>query len=173
MKKNLHILLGLVLLTSVAGCSLFGSGDKTGDGQGLSESDLNAQRDRYGDGGIPFAEGEGVFHDIHFAYDSSAVGDQSRQDIEYNAQILKDHSDVKVILEGHCDERGTNEYNMALGAARAKAVENVLVSYGLAANRLDTISYGEEVPLDPGHDESAWSQNRRVHFSASKAIPRG
>ena len=146
---------------SFAGCS---SSDK----DGLSESDLNGGKSRFGDGSIPLAEGEGMFRDIHFDYDSSSIDSLGRQDIEYNASVLKGHKGMKIIVEGHCDERGTNDYNMALGASRAKAVERALVALGTPSSDLDTISYGEEVPLDPGHSEAAWSKNRRVHMSAGK-----
>jgi peptidoglycan-associated lipoprotein len=150
-----------LLVISLSACS---SSDK----DGLSESDLNGGGSRFGDGSIPLAEGEGMFRDIHFDYDSSSIDSMGRQDVEYNASVLKNHSGMRVIVEGHCDERGTNEYNMALGASRAKAVERALVSLGVSSSSLDTISYGEEVPLDPGHNESAWSKNRRVHMSAGK-----
>lgn len=132
----------------------------------LSEQDLNSQLEgRFADGSIPLAEGEGVFRNVHFAYDSSELDDSGRQNVEYNVEILKSNADVQIILEGHCDERGTAEYNMALGEERAKTVSRVLQSYGLAGNRIKTISYGEEVPLAQGHSEDDWAQNRRVHFS--------
>ncbi|MBX7145467.1 MAG: peptidoglycan-associated lipoprotein Pal [Oligoflexia bacterium] len=153
----------------LGGCSALGFGKKDGDGGsgGLSESDLNAQREgRFGEGSIPTAEGEGIFRDVHFDYDSHAISDMARQDIEYNAQMLQSHSNLRVQLEGHCDERGTAEYNLALGNKRAQAVAQVLASLGVGNSRVETISYGEEVPLDPGHGEAAWSKNRRVHFSA-------
>ena len=159
------ICLSACLLTFV-GCSSKGSG-KDGLEEGLSEADLNAQREgRYGSGSIPTAEGEGMFRDIRFDYDSARVDDDARMDIEYNAKVLRENSDLKVQVEGHCDERGTAEYNLALGAQRAKAVRDMLLSLGILASRIETISYGEEVPLDPGHNESAWAQNRRAHFSA-------
>src|SRR5690606_18576741 len=93
-----------------------------------------------------------------------------RQSVEYNAQILQDNPDLRVQLEGHCDERGTAEYNLALGARRARAVYDLLLSYGISGSRIETISYGEEVPLDPGQNEEAWSRNRRVHFSAFRDV---
>ena len=155
-------LLALSMVT-FTGCSWFSSG--SGDGEGLSEEELAAQREgRFGSGGIPTAEGEGMFNDIRFGYDSYAVDDQARADLEANARTLKQQSDLQVTLEGHCDERGTVEYNMALGAERARAIKSALVSLGIPSSRLDTISYGEEIPLDPGHDEMAYAKNRRVHF---------
>ena len=167
------LLLTLILgVLAVTGCSSKGAGKDGMDG-GLSDADLNAQREgRYGSGGIPTAEGEGIFRDVHFDYDSSRISDQARSEIEYNVRVLRDNPDVRVQLEGHCDERGTAEYNLALGAERAKSAKGVLISLGIAASRIETISYGEEVPLDPGHSESAWAKNRRVHFSAFRDLPR-
>ncbi len=166
--KKLVPLLSLSLLIGLSGCSWFGSG--SGDGDGLSESELAAQREgRFGSGSIPMAEGEGMFADVHFNYDSYALTEQGRADLEKNAQILNDNSGLKITLEGHCDERGTVEYNMALGAERARAVKSALIAAGVASNRLDSISYGEEIPLDPAHDEAAYAKNRRVHFSVGQS----
>jgi peptidoglycan-associated lipoprotein len=162
----------LFLITSllfIAGCSSTGKGAKQPGDEGyteLSESDLDAQREaRYGLGSVPAAEGEGIFRDVRFGYDSAEVTEASRMDADYNAQVLKANPDVKIQLEGHCDERGTVEYNLALGQRRAEAVKNLLLSYGIDASRITTISYGEEVPLDPNHDEASYAKNRRVHFS--------
>ncbi len=141
--------------------------DELGLNGGLSEADLNAQREgRYAGAGIPTAEGEGPFRDIHFGFDSSMIDDVARQNLEHNIQVLQGNPKWNVQLEGHTDERGTAEYNMALGSRRAQAVKEVLLSYGVPASRLETISYGEEVPLDPASNEAAWARNRRVHFSA-------
>lgn len=157
--------LSLALVVTFSGCSWFGSGS----GDGLSESELEAQREgRFGSGSIPTAEGEGMFRDVHFGYDSYAIDDQARMDLESNARVLNEQKDLSITLEGHCDERGTVEYNMALGAERARAIKSALVALGVQSRRLDTISYGEEIPLDPGHDEMAWAKNRRVHFSVGQ-----
>jgi len=152
LKALYFVLAALLILGSLGGCSWFGSGSK--EGEGLSEADLNAQREgRFGEGGIPKAEGEGMFRDIGFDYDSASMNDQARMDVEYNLEVLKQNPELTVQLEGHCDERGTAEYNLSLGAERARAVKDVLLSFGLPASRMETISYGEEVPLDPGHSE--------------------
>ncbi|MBN8549645.1 MAG: peptidoglycan-associated lipoprotein Pal [Deltaproteobacteria bacterium] len=168
MRKSFTLLLVAVIFLS--GCSMFGKGKKSGDdkdGQGMSEADLTAQREgRFAGGNIPTAEGEGAFRDVHFEYDSAAISDSARQEIESNVQALQANKDLMVQLEGHTDERGTAEYNLALGNKRARAVADVLVSFGVSGSRISTISYGEEVPLNPAHDEAAWAQNRRVHFSA-------
>lgn len=137
------------------------------DGQSFSESDLSAQYDaRYADGQLPSAEGEGLFRDIHFGYNSSNVDEYALQDIEYNLQVLEGYPNLKLQLEGHSDERGTAEYNMALGSKRAKAVYDAAVSLGADVNNMETVSYGEELPLVQGSSESSWSKNRRVHFAA-------
>ena len=101
---------------------------------------------------------------VYFAFDSSTVDPENRAIIEANAAYLSANPQVKVTLEGHCDERGTREYNLALGERRAQAVERMLRVLGIAGNRISTVSYGEEKPIAMGHDESAWRQNRRVEI---------
>ncbi|MGH9334498.1 MAG: OmpA family protein, partial [Vicinamibacteria bacterium] len=90
--------------------------------------------------------------------------DEGRSTLDRNADWLKRHASVTVLIEGHCDERGTVEYNLALGERRASAVYNYLMSLGIPAGRLKTISYGKEFPMDLGHTEEAWARNRRAHF---------
>ena len=85
--------------------------------------------------------------------------------LELHAKILKRNSDRSLVIEGHCDERGTREYNLALGEQRANAVSSFLRSSGVSSRQLETVSYGEEQPSDPGHNESAWSKNRRAVLS--------
>ena len=101
---------------------------------------------------------------IYFDFDKSNVRDDQRKRMENNGKFLKDTPSVSIVIEGNCDERGTNEYNMALGERRAMAAKKYLTNLGVADNRLSTISYGEEKPLNHGHDEMAWSQNRRDDF---------
>jgi peptidoglycan-associated lipoprotein len=176
--KSYRILLSTALFSSLlilSACSSKNAGSKDGelgsdvDGMGISESELSARREgRFGSGSIPAAEGEGPFRDVHFDYDSASIDDTGRQDIEFNARVLQDNPNLSISLEGHCDARGTNEYNMALGAERAKSVRSALSALGVSSNRMDTISYGEEVPLDSSSSEEAYAQNRRVHLSASE-----
>lgn len=111
---------------------------------------------------------EMAFSDIFFDYDRANLREDARLTLEGNARMLLQHPEVKVLLEGHCDERGTVEYNLALGDRRAQSVKNFLVEFGVEAGRVTTISYGEERPFAQGHDESAWSQCRRVHFATQK-----
>lgn len=101
---------------------------------------------------------------IHFDFDQFTLTDQARQVLAQNATALKNDPEMKVVIEGHCDERGSDEYNLALGERRAQAVKQYLVSLGVAAERLDTISYGEELPADPSATDMAWSMNRRAEF---------
>jgi len=118
---------------------------------------------------IPYA-GEGLggsaggpLHEINFAYDSYQLDSISRGKLDSNVIWLSDNDYADVIVEGHCDERGTNEYNMALGLKRARRVYDYYVGAGVDSSRLAVISYGEELPIDPSSEEYAWSQNRRVH----------
>ena len=101
---------------------------------------------------------------VQFDFDSAAVRPDMIPVLEGNAGYLDKHPSVSLVIEGHCDERGTNEYNLALGDERAASVQNYLSSEGISTQRLRTVSYGEERPLESGHDESAWYQNRRAEF---------
>jgi peptidoglycan-associated lipoprotein len=102
---------------------------------------------------------------VFFEFDSAALTAPGRAVLDANAKMLRDHSGSKVVIEGHCDERGTTEYNQALGEKRAQAARDYLAAAGVDAARLQTISYGKERPFDSGHDESAWGKNRRAHFT--------
>jgi peptidoglycan-associated lipoprotein len=101
---------------------------------------------------------------VHFDYDSSAVKSQEKSKVSAVADYLKANSMDAVEIEGHCDERGTEEYNRSLGERRALALREALVGLGVSADRIDTISYGKDRPADPGHDDNAWKQNRRGEF---------
>jgi peptidoglycan-associated lipoprotein len=101
---------------------------------------------------------------VYFELDSSDLSSSNQKALDDNAALLKRYPTWAVTVEGHCDERGTAEYNLALGERRAIAARAYLVSLGIAADRLRTVSYGKEFPFDPGHDESAFAKNRRAHF---------
>jgi len=118
--------------------------------------------DRYKRGLGP--EEGGVLKDVHFAFDSYALDAQARDILAANAEWLKDNPRARTEIEGHCDERGTIEYNLALGARRAKAAKDYLVTLGIGPDRLSTISYGEELPLCRETTEECYARNRRVHF---------
>jgi peptidoglycan-associated lipoprotein len=104
-----------------------------------------------------------MLKDIHFNFDKYDIRPGDAAIMGENAALLKKFPNVKVQIEGHCDERGTIEYNLALGERRANTTRDYLVSLGISPDRISTISYGKEKPLDPGHDEEAWAKNRRAH----------
>jgi peptidoglycan-associated lipoprotein len=101
---------------------------------------------------------------VFYDYDSSELTSAGQAALDENAALLKRYPGWAITIEGHCDERGTAEYNLALGERRAVAARAYLVSLGVAADRLRTVSYGKEFPFDPGHDEAAYAKNRRAHF---------
>ncbi len=129
--------------------------------EGLTEEQLSAQE---------LAEREGVLRDrfvnqdIHFEFDKSSLLPEAREILKEKAEWLSMTRGAAVTIEGHCDERGTNDYNLALGDRRAESAKRFLVDLGISAGRLTTVSYGEERPFDPGHNEEAWAKNRRAHF---------
>ena len=104
------------------------------------------------------------FQPVFFAFDSSEIEGVGQQALNTNAELLKKYPTWVITIEGHSDERGTAEYNLALGERRAVAARTYLVSLGVPADRLRTVSYGKEFPFDPGHDEGAWAKNRRAQF---------
>jgi peptidoglycan-associated lipoprotein len=104
---------------------------------------------------------------VYFDFDSYVLSAKARRTLAQNAEVMKAIPGLKIRVEGHCDERGSDEYNLALGERRAQAAMNYMATLGVSASRMSTISYGEEKPLDPGHDESSWSKNRRAEFVAN------
>ena len=109
-----------------------------------------------------------VLSDLHFEFDRWDLTPEARKTLEEVADALKAYPSLNLLIEGHADERGTVEYNLALGARRAQAAKDYLVGLGIDVARLDTISYGEERPFDPGHNEVAWALNRRAHFAVKQ-----
>lgn len=105
-----------------------------------------------------------VSEDIFFEYDSSALLPEARDLLRKKAEFLAANPQISIIIEGHTDERGTIEYNIALGERRAESVQAFLLGLGVAPSRMSTVSYGKEKPIDPGHNEAAWAKNRRVHI---------
>lgn len=103
---------------------------------------------------------------IHFDFDRAEIRGDQRATLQANADWLREHPDVRILIEGHCDERGTRDYNQALGDRRAQAASAYLTSLGISAQRIETISYGEENPIATGEGEQFWSQNRRSEFVA-------
>lgn len=107
---------------------------------------------------------QSALKDIHFEFDKYDLTAEARNILAENSKYLLQHPTVEIIIEGHCDERGSNEYNMALGEKRALSAKKYLEMLGVSADRMSTISYGEERPIDLGHNEEAWAKNRRAHF---------
>ncbi len=106
----------------------------------------------------------GVLKDVHFDFDKYNIKSQEATILEENSRWLLANPTVIVLIEGHCDERGTNQYNLALGERRSQSAKAYLIALGVSPERFKTISYGEEMPVDPGHNEIAWAKNRRAHF---------
>jgi peptidoglycan-associated lipoprotein len=119
---------------------------------------------KVGEEHIDSAAAGDILKDVTYAFDSYALDATSKTVLNTNADWLKANAAKNVQVEGHADERGTNEYNLALGAKRAQSAFNYMRSLGIEASRLTTISYGEELPLDPRHNEEAFAKNRRAHF---------
>jgi peptidoglycan-associated lipoprotein len=128
------------------------------DGSGAITRDMLS--DANGEGG-PLA-------DIRFNYDEATLSDEARATLDKHAQWIQAHPGLRIRVEGHCDERGTVEYNLALGDKRAQAARDYLVSRGVPAGRLTAVSYGKERPIVPGHDEASFARNRRAHFAVSQ-----
>jgi peptidoglycan-associated lipoprotein len=101
---------------------------------------------------------------VYFDYDRALIRDDAKPVLDGNAAWLGKFKTAKILIEGHCDERGTEEYNLALGEKRAKSTQDYLLSLGVSADRIKIISYGKSQPINPGHDESAWQMNRRAQF---------
>jgi peptidoglycan-associated lipoprotein len=168
-KRLLEVaVLGLLIAVVSFGCSAKkkpAGGAAAGEGN-LGEEGLapGGSLERYKKGTLGGGEEGGPLKDIHFAFGSFDLDESARSVLRDNSVWLKDHARAKAEVEGHCDERGTVEYNLALGAKRARAAKDYLVALGVSADRLTTISYGEELPLCHEHDEACWQQNRRAHF---------
>lgn len=155
MKMNwLMLMLGATL--AVSGCSK----PKTGEESPLPSA-AHADENTGGDSDSGNAMG---LETVHFPYDAFTLDDQAKNTLKANANILKDKSSVKVQIEGHCDQRGGIQYNIALGEKRANAVKRYLNSLGVPNNRMSVISFGKEKPVDRGENEDAYTKNRRANF---------
>lgn len=172
MKKTsqLVILVLLAGMLAVSGCNKKNrkaEGTATGDGVSASGTGTG-----YGPDGQPLGDWQSGAaagdllsrKTILFAYDSSELDSDSQAIAEAHAAFLRDNSSIRVVLEGHADERGTREYNLALGERRAQSVADVFIALGVSAGNIENVSYGEENPVADGHDESAWGLNRRVEI---------
>jgi len=162
------LVLALVLMVPLAGgCKKKGpkagaGADGAGSGFGEEGVGSGSSLERARRGLAP--EEGGILGDVRFGYDSADIESDALDVLARNAQWLKENRNAKVELEGHADSRGTIEYNLALGAKRAKSVKDHLAGQGIGADRISTISYGEELPLCQEETEACWARNRRVHF---------
>lgn len=147
---------------SVTTSGVGAAGDTSAEGMGAVES-AAAEVDELDDPASLLAK-----RVVYFDFDKSDIRDEFRDVIQAHAEYLANHSDVSITLEGHADERGTREYNIALGERRANAVQRMLTLQGAAASQIRVVSYGEERPAALGHDEDAWSLNRRAEFIYSR-----
>lgn len=150
-----------------------GSGAAGAKGSGQGEGQRGETRESTTDtsslkqlqeGKAPVTPATSPLKDIFFEFDRADLRSDARDTLRANADWLKTNPSARIEIEGHCDERGTNEYNLALGAKRAQSAKDYLVSLGIAGDRLSTISYGEEIPVCREHEESCWRQNRRARF---------
>ena len=167
--KPLAILLALTLALGLSSCGSSSKkkssgGDQTGmsdqagsENMNMSASDiaLNADSD---------SGKAGAMRTVYFAFNSASLNSGTKSALRTNAEFLKANSSVEVQIEGHCDERGGVQYNLALGERRAKAVRQYLISLGVKSRQMSTISFGKERPIAFGHEESSWSKNRRANF---------
>jgi peptidoglycan-associated lipoprotein len=180
MIKSLVALGGVMLVVLLAGCAkqpMAGNQASAPAPGGASNDCARTAGGGYGAGGTGSGPLSGAQRpaikdfvaapdlvDIHFDFDRADIRQSEAKVLDAHASWLKTHGDHFVLIEGHCDERGTNEYNTALGDRRAKATMNYLLSRGVAAARITLISYGEERPVCAQHDDACWAKNRRVHF---------
>jgi peptidoglycan-associated lipoprotein len=168
----------LVLAALAAGCAsketrtdvpvTDASGVKQPAGNATTSSKTTPeQRDRIG--GDPLHEPNNILskRSVYFDYDSNAVKDEYRGLVQAHSRYMGDKRDSKIRIEGNCDERGSREYNLALGQRRAESVKKVMTVLGVSDGRIETISYGEEKPVAMGHDEQSWAQNRRADIKYS------
>ena len=139
--------------------------EKPAEEVGIEEESLEASLEKKEYPGI---EGEflesSLLNDIHFGFDRYDLTPTAREILSQNAELLLENPGAKIQIEGHCDERGTIEYNLALGERRSNAARQYLISLGVSTDSMSTISYGEEMPVDPRSNEEAWAKNRRSHF---------
>jgi peptidoglycan-associated lipoprotein len=188
-RHGLASLIALALLVALAGCgpkrkpALAGpppadavpsaeaapaTGSEGPDVQALEGEDMAAGADMPDTSSLTSTGEGGPLADVRFDYDSATLNDAARATLDGHAVWLQSHRDTRVAVEGHCDARGTVEYNLALGDQRARAARDYLVSLGVAAERLRAVSFGKEQPVDPAPTEEAHARNRRAHFAVER-----
>lgn len=173
--RGVAVLLPVVMLwgcsttSQVPESSVAAGGDRTVievDETPTSTVEVTGMDEQMGYTGDPLNDPDSLLskRTVYFDFDKSEIKPEARQIIEAHADYLAANPNVRIVLEGHCDERGTREYNLSLGERRAKAVERVMSLLGAASDQVELVSYGEERPVAMGHDEAAWELNRRVEF---------
>jgi peptidoglycan-associated lipoprotein len=150
----------LILMAGCSSKSTVAPTDQSGAGTGAGTGSGAGAGSGAGSGAVAGP----VLGDVFYAFDSSALSAEAQDQLKQNAAWLTKNTAQAVTIEGHCDERGTPEYNIALGERRANSAKEYLSNLGVNSSRLSTVSYGEERPFDPGHNEEAWAKNRRAHF---------
>src|SRR5258705_894346 len=184
MQKNLFVsLAGLVLASGIAACSSSNgpnpaampssvqSKSATKPAPDLRKAQSQTSLDALRRGDSAKTPADSALKEIFFKFDRYDLSSDARATLKAAADWLRNNPAVRVEVEGHCDERGTNEYNLALGAKRAQTAKDYLVTLGIAAGRLSTMSYGEEIPVCREHDDDCWQKNRRDRFVALNAKP--
>ncbi len=181
--RLIGIAVGLTILVALFGCSrkvvstddslssagqgqaaATGSGDQGWREENLSGADKGSADEFTTADGVLMNRERFINADIFFEFDSSTLSAEAESILKAKAEYMRRNAALTIVIEGHCDNRGTTEYNLALGERRAESVKGFLVDLGISETRIRTISYGEERPLAAGTDESAWSRNRRAHF---------
>lgn len=158
--KNVFLSMLLTLSLTMVGCSSKkGSGDASSDSVGYDGQNSSLELNGSSDNGTA-----GDLRTVYFDFNSSTLSSSTRSALDSNASFLKLSDSINVQIEGHADERGGVQYNLALGERRARAVRDYLVALGVSAKRITIVSYGKEKPVAFGHSESDWSQNRRANF---------
>lgn len=157
--RQLSLVLAALLALSLGACQKKQKSDTGAEGSSpVTDSDISSDM---ADSDSGHAMG---LETVRYAYDSAVLDSSAKETLKNNAHVLKDKRSLHVQIEGHTDERGGIQYNIALGERRANAAKAYLVSQGVSSDRMTIISYGKEKPVDEGHDESAWSKNRRANF---------
>jgi len=149
-----------ILCAAIAAC------ESSKGPSGSSNTGFGSEQNPTNRGGMSSGADSSMFRTIYFDFDRSDLRPDAREGLQANASYLKGNSSVAITIEGNCDERGSNEYNLALGKRRAEAAYKYLVDLGVESSRMTTVSYGEEKPAVEGHNELAWAKNRRDDFKA-------
>lgn len=161
--RSIVKMLGFLTILSLFSCS---SNKKANEADALAGG--NTENNAFNVNGDSDSGTAGALNTVYFDFDSSAIRSDSKAVLDNNASFLKANKTAAIQIEGHCDERGGVQYNLALSEKRAKAVKDYLKAVGVSEKRMTTIGFGKEKPVDLGHDEAAWSKNRRANFVVTK-----